>query len=109
MYYDNESSVRINRLEALGVLEELARIRLTIGEDIQVFLLWLGDRLLVAENNLHTDSHNVYELEFNGTRLERRSEILKNDGRLLRCWCVVDKGLAIIDANKFELLHYTLE
>ena len=69
MSYENDNSVRLHRLRG-DRLEELARIQLKNP----THLLWLADRLLVADFDSENQSHAVIELEVCDTRLERRRE-----------------------------------
>ena len=94
-YIDN--SVRVHRLRG-DRLEELARILLKRPQ----FLLWLADRLLVA------DSNAVIELEVSDTRLQRRRELIATSENI-NVWrlCAVNDGVAIFDANSSDILHYS--
>ena len=75
--YDNtfrqngDNSVRVHRLGG-DRLEELARIQLKNPQS----LLWLADRLLVADYDDEKKSSSVIELEVSDTRLERRRELI---------------------------------
>ena len=62
-----DQSVRVHRLSSER-LEGLARIQLKRPER----LLWLADRLLVADFDENMKSDAVIELEVSDTRLERR-------------------------------------
>ena len=94
-YYDG--SVRVHRLRG-DRLEELARIQLKQPDS----LLWLADRLLVA------DSNAVIELEVSDTRLQRRRELIATSENI-RVWrlCAVDDALAIFDFKSKDILHYS--
>ena len=63
--------MRVHRLRG-DRLEELFRIQLKQSH----YLLWLADRLLVADYDKNEESHAVIELEFSGTRLDRLRELI---------------------------------
>ena len=94
---NGDNSVRVHRLRG-DRLEDLARIQLIEPS----LLLWLADRLLVADLNA------VIELEMSDTRLERRRELIATSEniRVDRLFAVND-GLAIFDLNSRDILHYS--
>ena len=98
-----DQSVRVHRL--LGDrLEELARINLNCPDT----LLWLADRLLVADRNSENQSHAVIELELSDTRLERRRELIATSDKIsVRSLCALNDGLAIFDSNSKDILYYS--
>ena len=92
-----DNSVRVHRLRG-DLLEELARIQLNFPKQ----LLWLADRLLVA------DSNAVIELEVSDKRLERRRELIATSENIsVRSLCAVNDGVAILDYNSKDILHYS--
>ena len=99
-YEDN--SVRVHRLIGHR-LEELARIQLKCPD----ILLWLDDRLLVAEYH-HKKSHAVIELEVSDTRLERRRKLIATSEKI-SVWrfCVVNDGFAKFNYKTCDILHYS--
>ena len=103
MSYKNQS-VRVHRLRG-DRLEELARIQLKAPNN----LLWLADRLLVAEYDNHKKSHYaVIELEVSDTRLERRRELIAISQNINVCrFCAVNDGLAIFDDKSKDILLYS--
>ena len=102
MSYD-DNSVRVHRLRG-DRLEELARIQLKNPER----LLWLADRLLVADYDFEKKSHAFIELEVSDTRLERRRELIAtSENILVRSLCAVNGGLAILNNNTNDILHYS--
>ena len=103
MSYENDNSVRVHRLRG-DRLEELARIQLKRPD----YLLWLADRLLVADYDDEKHSHAVIELEVSDTRLERRRELIATSENI-RVWrlCAVNDGLAIFDSKSRDILHYS--
>ena len=100
-YFDH--SVRVHRL--LGdELQELAHIQLKAPNN----LLWLADRLLVADFDNHKNSLAVIELELSDTRLERRGELIAISEQIrVSSLCAVKDGLAIFDLNSRDILHYS--
>ena len=103
--YNNtpDNSVRVHRLRG-DRLEELARIQLKYPQR----LLWLADRLLVADYDSKKKSHAVIELEVSDTRLERRRELIAtNENINVHRLCAVNDGLAIFDSNSNAILHYS--
>ena len=99
-YFDR--SVRVHRLRG-DRLEELARIRLKSPQD----LLWLADRLLVADYDSEK-SDAVIELEVSDTRLQRRRELIATSENIrVQRFCAVNDGVAIFDANSKDILHYS--
>ena len=98
---NGDNSVRVHRLRG-DRLEELARIQLKDPND----LLWLADRLLVADS--HYNSHAVIELEVSDTRLQRRRELIATSENIqVFRMCAVNDGLAIFDYNTRDILHYS--
>ena len=97
MSYKTEESVCVHRL--LGDrLELIAPILLRKP----YHLLWLDDRILVAQE---ADSKSIFELELTGTILERRRE-------LVTCsvwrWCkMYNKRLAIVEFPSRDIKHYS--
>ena len=103
-YPYSDQSVRVHRLRG-DRLEELARIQLKWPS----LLLWLTDRLLVADYNTGKQSHDVIELEVSGTRLERRRELMAiSENIFVSSLCAMKDGLAIFDLNSRDILHYSL-
>ena len=98
-YYDN--SVRLHRLRG-DRLEELTRIQLKWPTQ----LLWLADRLLVADRDSEKKVDAVIELEVSDMRLERRRELIATSENLYvnRLYAVNDE-LAIVDGNNDILLY----
>ena len=102
-YPKQDNSVRVHRLRG-DRLEELARIQLTEPWT----LLWLADRLLVADFDENMKSHAVIELEVSDTRLERRRELIATSENIrVNRLCAVNDGLAIFDYNTKDILHYS--
>ena len=102
---ENDNSVRVHRLRG-DRLEELARIQLKFPRK----LLWLADRLLVAEFNSEKDSHAVIELEVSDMRLERRRELIATSENIsVRSLCAVNDVFAIFDSNSRDILHYSFD
>ena len=98
-----DKSVRLHRLRG-DRLEELARIQLKAPD----YLLWLADRLLVADYDSEKKSHAVIELEVSDTRLERRRELIATSDNInVSRLCAVNDGLAIFDYNSRDILHYS--
>ena len=98
-----DQSVRVHRLR-VDQLEELARIQLKQPFD----LLWLADRLLVADNDSEKKSHAVIELEVSDMRLERRREFIATSENIsVRSWCAVNDGFSIFDYKSKDILHYS--
>ena len=96
MSFDDESG-RVNRLRD-DRLEELARIRLKDPHR----LVWLADRLLVAESN----DTAVTELELCETRLERSRELIAQSELIqVYSWCALPGGLAICNIDQSILLY----
>ena len=101
MSYENDNSVRVHRLRG-DRLEELARIQLNCPDR----LLWLADRLLVADSDEKWQT--VIELEVSDTRLERRRELIATSENIcVSRLCAVNDGLAIIDYKTRDILHYS--
>ena len=95
-----DKSVRVHRLRG-DRLEELARIQLKCPEA----LLWLSDRLLVANFYREKHLHAVLELEVSDMRLERRREFIATSENIyVRSLCAVIDGLTIFD---IELQRYS--
>ena len=101
MCYRSDQSVHLHRLRG-DRLEELARIQLKQPS----LLLWLADRLLVADSD--EKSHAVIELEVSDTRLERRRELIATSENInMYRLCAMTDGLAIFDLNCRNILHYS--
>ena len=101
-YYDDKS-VRVHRLRG-DRLEELARSQLKWPHN----LLWLADRLLVADFDREKQSHAVIELEMSDTRLERHRELIATSENIdVTRFCAVNNGVAIFDNNSEDILHYS--
>ena len=102
-YKDLDKWVRVHRL--LGDrLEEIASIQLNCPDT----LLWLADRLLIADFDRFSESHDVIELEVSDTRLERRRELIAtSDNICVSILCSMNDGLAIFDYNARDILHYS--
>ena len=84
-------------------LEELVRIWLKRP----YYLLWLADRLLVADYDSEKATYAVIELEVSDTRLERRRELIATRENIsARRLCAVIDGLAIFDKSSKDFLHY---
>ena len=98
-----DQSVRVYRLRG-DRLEELARIQLKWPNK----LLWVDDRLLVADLDNDKKSHAIIELEVSDTRLECRRELIATCENLnVNRLCAVNDGLAIFDYNSKDILHYS--
>ena len=103
MCYRSYKSVRVHRLRG-DRLEELARIQLKWPH----YLLWLADRLLVADFDEEKQSDAVIELEVRNTKFERHREIIATSENIgVSRWCAVNDGLAIFDMKSRDILHYT--
>ena len=103
-YPNSDNSVRLHRLRG-DRLEELARIQLKSP----CYLLWLTDRLLVAERGIETHTDAVIELEVSDTRLERRSELIATSKNIMGSrLCAVNDELAIYDDESKDILLYSL-
>ena len=101
--YFSDKSVRVHRLRG-DRLEELARIQLKEPHK----LLWLVDRLLVADYDSEKQSHAVIELEVSDTRLERRRELIATSENInVHRLCAVNDGFAIFDNKTNDILHYS--
>ena len=71
-------------------------------------LLWLADRLLVADWDREKRSHAVIELEESDTRHERRRELIATSENIrVHRLCAVNDGFAIFDSNSKYILHYS--
>ena len=100
---NGDKSVRVHRLRG-DRLEELARIQLKRPEK----LLWLADRLLVADIDSEKNSHEVIELEVSDMRLERRRELIATSENIyVSRLCAVNDGVAIFDYKSKDILHYS--
>ena len=100
---NNDYSVRVHRLRG-DRLEERARIQLKWP----YYLLWLTDRLLVADYDSEKNSHAVIELEVSDTRLERCRELIATSENIsVSRLCAVNDELAIFDYNTRDILHYS--
>jgi hypothetical protein len=98
-----DNSVRLHRLRG-DWLEKLARIQLKRPE----YLLWLADRLLVADYGEKTELHAIIELKVSDTRLERRRELIATSENIsVQRLCAVNDGLSIFDSKSREILHYS--
>ena len=95
-----DNSVRLHRLRG-DRLKELARIQLKSPWQ----LLWLADRLLVADYDEKEQSYEVIELEMSYMRLERRRELIAASVKASESMCVVNDGVAINDFNNGILLY----
>ena len=103
MSYRRDQSVRVHRLRG-DRLEELSRIQLKSPGK----LLWVADRLLVADYDNDKKSHAVIELEVSDTRLERRRKLIATSENInVSSWCAVNDGLAIFDYKSKNILHYS--
>ena len=102
-YQNPDHSVRVHRLSGY-LLEELAIFQFKCPTR----LLWLADRLLVADFDMEKRSHAVIELEVSDTRHERRLELIAtSENILVRRLCAVDDRLAIVDSISKDILHYS--
>ena len=101
---NGDNSVRVHRLRG-DRLDELARIQLKQPS----LLLWLADRFLVADFDSEKKSDAVIELEMSDTRLVRLRELIDTSENIqvLRM-CAVNDGLAIVDSNSIDILHYSV-
>ena len=98
---NGDNSVRVHRLRG-DRLEELARIQLKCP----TLLLWLADRLLVADYD--KKSHAVIEIEVSDTRLERCRELIATSENIyVQRLCAVNDGLAIFDRISRDIRHYS--
>ena len=99
-YSDN--SVRVHRLRG-DRLEELARIQLKLP----LYLLWLVDRLLVADYDSDKKASAVIELEVSDTRLERRRELIATSENIrVSRLCAVNDGVAVFDYKDILLYSF---
>ena len=102
-YPYTDQSVRVYR-QSGHRLEELTRIDMKNPKSV----MWLADRLLVADWDDEKESHAVIELKLSGTRIERRRELIANTENIgVGRWCAVNEGLAIFDYKSKETLHYS--
>ena len=102
-YQYKDQSVRVHRLLD-DRLEELAFISMKNPYK----LLWLADRLLVADIDDENESHAVIELVVSYTRLERSRELIaSSDNSNVKRLCAVNDGLAIFDDKSKDILHYS--
>ena len=100
---NGDNSVRLHRLRG-DRLEELALIQLNYPS----YLLWLADRLLVADYDSEKKSQAVIEFEVSDTRLERRREIIATSENInVSRFCAVNDGFAIFDYKSKDFLHYS--
>ena len=98
-----DQSVRLHRLSG-NQLEELERIQLKNPSK----LLWLADRLLVAEYDEKNNLHAVIELEVNDTGLEHRRELIATSGNInVSRFCAVNDELAIFHYKSRDILQYS--
>ena len=101
---NGDNSMRVHRLRG-DRLEELARIQFNYPDA----LLWLPDRLLVADFDREKCSHAVIELEVSDTRLERRRELIATSENIyVHKFCAVNDELVIVDSVSKDILHYSL-
>ena len=102
-YPFTDKSVRVHRLRG-DRLEVLARIILKRPHK----LLWLADRLLVADFDKEKKSHAVIEFEVSDTRLENRRELIATSENIyVKSWISVNDGVAIFDDKFKDILHYS--
>ena len=102
-YLYKDQSVRVHRLRG-DQLEELVRIQLKFPN----YLLWLADRLLVADFDDENKSHAVIELKLSATRLEGRRELIATSENIyVKSLCAVNDGLAIFDYISKDILHFS--
>ena len=102
-YPFTDKSVRVHRLRD-DRLEELARIKLK--EPWR--LLWLADRLLVADYDREKQSHAVIELKVSDMRLERRRELIASSENIfVENLCALNDGLGISDFMSKTIVHYS--
>ena len=102
-YSSLDQSLRLHRLLD-DRLEELARIQLKQPS----LLLWLADRILVADFDDNMKSNAIIELEVSDTRLERRRELIASSENIdVKSLCAVNDGVAIFDDNSKDILHYS--
>ena len=95
--------MRLHRLRG-DRLEELARIQLKNPYT----LLWLADRLLVADRDSENEPDAVIELEVSDTRLERCRELIATSENIrVQRLCAVNDELAIFDYNSKGILLYS--
>ena len=95
MSFSADQSVRVYRLCGGDQLDALALIRLTTPGA----LLWL----IAAQD---ADSNAIIELKFSGTHLGRRYKLV--DCNVER-WCIVKNGLAIVEGQSGDILHYRIQ
>lgn len=102
MSYEEKNEVRVHRLCGHR-LEELARTRLKSPYHLQ----WFAYRLIATEWHDDIKSNSVVELELSGSRLIRRRQLISPDEKVnVYRWCAVDDGLAILDYNSKDIVHY---
>ena len=102
-YSLREKSVRVHRLSG-DRLEELARIQMKWPDR----LLWLADRLLVADFDKSMKSVAVIEFEVSDKQLERRRKLMATSEKInVFSWFAVNEGLAIFDHKSKDILHYS--
>ena len=103
MSYYEYKSVRVHRLRG-DRLEELARIQLKTSDR----LLWLANRLLVADFDKEKQSDAVIEFEVSDTRLELRRELIATSENInVRKFCAMADGLAVVDYKSKDILHFS--
>ena len=103
-YWESVKSVRVHQLRG-DRLEELTCIQLKRPNR----LLWLADRLLVADYDSEKQSDAVIELLMSNTRLERRRELIAASKNIdVGRWCATDDGIAIFDPKSNTILHYSI-
>ena len=95
--------MRVHRLRS-NQLEKLVRIQLKSP----YYLLWLANRLIVADFDSENESNVVIELEVSDKRLERRRELIATSANInVMRLCAVNDGLAIFDYESKNILHYS--
>ena len=103
MTYPSNQSVSVHRLRS-NRLEELSRIQLKLPDR----LLWLAERLLVADFDDVKQSHAIIVLEVSDTRLERRRKFIATSENIrVSRLCALKDGLAIFDYNTKDVLHFS--
>ena len=104
-YSSPDNSVRVHRLLD-DRLEEIARI----GLKEPWSLLWLADRLVVADFDNDKKSHALIELKVSDTRLERRCELFPSSENIyVHKLCAVNDGLAMFNSNSKDILLISKE
>ena len=99
-----DQSVRVHRLRG-DRLEKLPSIQLKQP----AFLLWLADRLFVADFDKGKKSDAVIEFLVRDTRLECRRELIATSENIeVKRFGAVNDRLAIFDEHSSDILHYSL-